>query len=391
MEQVAVGETVGRQDGDASWRRRTLISLTACHGLNDLYGIVMPPLLPLLRETFSLSFTQAGVLPFVALALSSVSQPLLGYLADRRGIRVPLMGVGFLVFAGAMLIMGSAGSYPTLLLAVVALGIGASTYHPQSATLLAYHFKNERGKAQGIHGIGNGLGFMAAPLLVGFLGQQFGFQPTAYLLIIPGLIGALVVWTQLREPPVVGTRGLLAGVNRNIVLLTLVTGMGLGVGTGFMTWLPSYYFSQVGSYWTAGLLTAALSIAALIAQPIGGAVSDRIGRRNVLLASVLGASIPLTFFLLAPGIGFVVLLSVLVGFCQALMPPVSMVYASELATGERTGMAVGIVWGLGIAVASVFPLATGALIDHWGFNNTFLALAAVGPFAALLATRLPRA
>ena len=395
-------------------RRRILFSLTACHTLNDILNIVIAPLIPLLRQTFGLTFSQAGVLPFLSLALSSVLQPTLGYLADRRRERTNLMGLGFIFMAAGMVMMGIANSYVVLLMAMLVIGIGASTYHPQSATFIAYYFKGERGKAQGIHGIGNGIAFILAPLIVTRLGQDLGFKPVVFILAVLGIIGALLIWTQLREPAVTGSRGLWAGVNRSLIVLMFVNGLSIGVHTGVITWLPSFYFDRVGNLFTAGTLTAAMSVSTLIAQPVGGQVSDLIGRRNVLFISVLGSSASLALFVAVPTLAsilglagvsvetgvfgnlpLVVLMTVpftiLFGFWGSLMPPVSMVYASELATGERSGMAVGIVWGTGTALASVFPLITGFLIESWDFEFTFISLVLVGPLIALITALLPRA
>ena len=400
--------------GIHSQRRRVLFSLTVCHTLNDILNIVISPLIPLLRQTFGLTFSQAGVLPFLSLALSSVLQPTLGYLADRRRARTNLMGIGFIFMSLGMVLMGSANGYVVLLLAMIVIGIGASTYHPQSATFIAHYFKGERGKAQGIHGIGNGVAFILAPLIVTRLGQDLGFRPVVFLMAFFGIVGALIIWTQLKEPATIGSRGLWAGVNQSLIVLMIVNGLSIGVHTGVLTWLPSFYFDRVDNLFTAGSLTAAMSVSTLIAQPVGGRVSDLIGRRNVLFISVLGTSVSLALFVAVPTLAnalgvasvsvdtsvfgdlpLVVLMmvpfTILFGFWGSLMPPVTMVYASELASGERSGMAVGIVWGMGTALASVFPLITGVMIENWGFELTFLMLVFVGPVIALITALLPRA
>jgi len=373
----------------AADRRRTLAALTACHTVNDFYGLLLPPLLPALRAAFDLTYTQAGMIPFVSTGLSALLQPNLGYLADRRGIRKPLMVACFVTFALAAVSIGRSSSFETLLLAGLLLGIGASTYHPQSATFLSYYFAQNRGRAQGIHGIGNGLGFMAAPVVVAYLAERLGWHNAATLLALPALLAALVVVASLREPKVRGSRGLLAGVTRPLLLLTAVNGLGMAASNGFLTWLPSYYASQGHSLFVSGTLTAAISTAALLAQPLGGALSDRFGRRNVVAFSLASAGVCLLLFLAAPTLLLMVPLSLLVGFSTSLLPPVMMVYASELAAGERTGMAVGIVWGLGTAVSSLSPLATGGIIDARGFGPTYLALAGVSGVATLLTLLLP--
>ena len=94
-------------------------------------------------------------------------------------------------------------------------------------------------------------------------------------------------------------------------------------------------------------------------------------------------------FLTSELLPLVVALSLLAGFFSSLMPPVAMLYASELASGGRTGTAVGVVWGLGISVSSVAPLLSGAAIDRYGFVVAYVGLSVVALIAALVALRLP--
>jgi FSR family fosmidomycin resistance protein-like MFS transporter len=374
---------------DAAGRARLLAALTVLHMINDFYGLVLPPLLPALREAFQLSYGQLGVIPFVGTAVSSLLQPSLGYLADRRQTRRWFMLGGFVGFAIGMLCLGSAGSYPVVLLAAGLVGIASSTYHPQSATFLVHYFRARRGFAQGVHGLGNGFGFLLAPVAVSLLVPALGWSNAVRLMALPALVAALVVWIFLREPPVRGEPGLFAGITRPVVLLTIVTGLGLAGSFGFLVWLPSYYAAKGYSLVQAGLLTSAMVAAGLAAQPAGGLLSDRLGRRAVILLSLVGVGVFQLLFLTSELLPLVVALSLLAGFFGSLMPPVAMVYASELASGGRTGTAVGVVWGLGISVSSVAPLLSGAAIDRHGFVAAYVGLSVVALIAALVALRLP--
>ncbi|HEV8634258.1 MAG TPA: MFS transporter [Chloroflexota bacterium] len=375
--------------GGPAERARLLAALTVLHTINDFYGLVLPPLLPALREAFQLSYGQLGVVPFVGAAVSSLLQPTLGYAADRRRTRRLFMTCGFVGYALAMLCLGSAGSYPVVLLAAALLGVASSTYHPQSATFLVHYFQANRGVAQGVHGLGNGFGFLLAPLAVSLLVPTLGWPNAVRLLALPALLAALLAGSFLREPPFSGGEGFFAGVTRPVVVLTAVTGLGLAGSFGFLVWLPSYYAAQGFSLTQAGLLTSAMVAAGLAAQPAGGSLSDRFGRRAVILLSLVGAGAFQLLFLASHLLPLVVALSLLAGFFGSLLPPVAMVYASELAAGGRTGTAVGVVWGLGISLSSVAPLLSGAVIDRYGFVAAYLGLSVVALAAAVLALRLP--
>src|SRR5579884_67382 len=222
-----------------SQRNRILIGLVACHTVNDFYTLVMPAMLPAIRTSFGLSYAAVAVVPFVTQVTSAILQPTLGYIADRRTLRRAMMAVGFLAFAGAMVGLGLSQSFLAVLLAAFCLGIAGSTYHPQSATLLAYAFERHgRGFAQGIHGVGNAAGFVLGPIVVGFLLRWMEWHRVAAWLAVPALVAAAVVALVLVEPASRGSRGLLAGITRPLIILTLVNGLALATSSTFTNWLP---------------------------------------------------------------------------------------------------------------------------------------------------------
>ncbi len=377
----------------ARQRNRILAALVGCHTINDFYGLVTPPLLPAIRASFDLSYAAVAIVPFLTLVTSALLQPTLGYIADRRTLRRAFMALGFVALALAMLGLGQSQTYPAVLAAAVCLGVGAATYHPQSATMLAYFFERKnRGFAQGVHGIGNALGFTLAPLGLGFLLRLMDWHQAATWLALPALGGAGLTLLFLHEPATRGSRGLLAGVTRPLALLTLVNGLALATNQGFTSWLPSYYGLHGFTLSSSALLTATTSITAIVAQPLGGGISDRIGRRNLIVVALSGVAVSLGLFLVAPSILLAIGLSVVVGVGASLMPPVMMVYASELAAGERTGTAVGVVWGTATTVSALSLPLTGGIIDLAGgqIAPAYVVLAGVAGVAALLATRLPR-
>lgn len=384
----------GVTDAPLPGRNRILVSLVGCHTINDFYTLVIPIMLPAIRTSFGLSYSSVALVPFLMQATSALLQPTFGYIADRRALRRVMMILGFLAFAVAMFGLGQSQSYLAVLLAAICLGIAGSTYHPQSATLLAYFFEKKlRGFAQGIHGIGNAAGFVLGPVVAYFLLGRMDWHHTAEWLALPALAAAAIVVFLLAEPASRGRQGLFAGITGPLVLLTAVNGLALAASSTFTNWLPSYYVAHGYSLAGSALLTALMSAAAFLAQPLGGTASDRLGRRNLLIYALAGSVLSMILFLVAPSIVWAIVLSVVVGFWFSLTPPVMMVYASELAAGERTGTAVGVVWGLGTTISALALPATGALIDATGgqVSSAYILLAIVAAVAMLLAFRLPRA
>ncbi|MBI3972795.1 MAG: MFS transporter [Chloroflexi bacterium] len=387
--QPAVARTRGGTRGGRGGSGWFLLGLTACHAVNDLYGLVLPPLLPAIQAAFALSYLQLGMLSFATTAISAFAQPLVGYWADLRRRRRLVLVAGFCLFPVAMVLIGNAPSYGALLAAAAVLGLASSAYHPQSTTLLLARFPVNRGWASGIHGIGNSIGFALAPVLVGPLAARFGWRPAALALALPALAAAALSWWLVKEPSVRVARGLRAGVSRPLLVLTCVNGIQGAVVAGFVTFLPAYYANRGAGLALAGLLTAPTLAAGLFAQPLGGTLSDRLGRRGVLIVATVALGVSLLFFPRVDGV-LLIALAVLIGFWASLAPPVVLVYAAELAPGGRTGQAVGLAWGAGIAISSIAAPATGAAIDAFGFAPAHTALGFLALAAAVLALSLPR-
>jgi MFS family permease len=137
------------------------------------------------------------------------------------------------------------------------------------------------------------------------------------------------------------------------------------------------------------LLTAPVLAAGLLSQPLGGALSDRYGRRSLLLGAFAALGVCVLGFARADGAPLAAL-AVLIGAFASLASPIVLVYAAELAPGGRTGQAVGIAWGVGIAISSVAAPATGAAIDAFGFTLAQTALGLLALLAAVGTLWLPR-
>ena len=168
--------------------------------------------MPALRAAFGFTYFQGGILAFTAGGISAALQPVVGYVADRRGGRRPVLALGFLLYAVGMLALSLAGSYTGLLLAAVVLALASTTYHPQATTLIAHRFPQARGWASGIHGIGNSIGFALAPIIVATMAERLGWQQASLLLALPAAFGAVYIWTLVREPRGRSEPGLLAGI-----------------------------------------------------------------------------------------------------------------------------------------------------------------------------------
>lgn len=389
------------QDIAGTRKAKILYGLTGCHLVNDFYSMIFPVFLFSLIRSFGLSNLEAGLVTFANVFTSAVFQPTIGYYADLHQKRKAALMIGLGLCAISMAVLGVSGNlgYGVLLAAAVLLGLAGSAYHPQSTNILAYFFPQSRGKASGIHGIGNALGFVTVFLAGGLFIGGLGWQQAAYVMIIPGILAAVAASILFEEPGSIGGRGALKGISRPLVLLTVVNGFNMMVFMGFISFVPTFYSAGGGlPVATASTLVALMLLPALLTQPLGGSLSDRLGRRKVILISLGISTVAVVGFGLSAlaaawAVWQVVLLCVLgsVVFSFLLfMSPVAMMFASELAVGERRGTTVGVVWGMSIAMGSLTPPLVGGLSDSFGYPVAFLSLAVLSIAGILLALRLPK-
>lgn len=147
--------------------------ITVSHMINDSCQSVLPALLPLFIFTYGLTLEQAGFLILANTALSSLLQPLLGYISDK--IHQPrLIALGVLLSACSIGIMGIVISYESLLICATSAGIGSSIFHPEGAKIMNRLGGGKKGKAMGTFAIGGSSGFAFGPLFAGAVAYTVG-------------------------------------------------------------------------------------------------------------------------------------------------------------------------------------------------------------------------
>lgn len=376
--------------GEAEGRRTMLGVLTFCHLVNDYYFMVIPPLLPFLARDFQLTFFQSGVLVFIINIVSAFLQPVIGYFSDLNMQRRLAIVIGLSIYALSFIALGVVPNYLVLLLALFLMGLGGSTYHPQSTYFIATYFQRFRATASGIHGIANPVGFVLAPIVVAALISVTGsWRPTAMLMFIPGVVAALLARRVLDEPQIRGSKGFLIGIgSRPLILLTLVSGIALSVFIAFTTFLP-FYSQDAASNIPASWWLPLTLLPGIVSQPLGGLIADKVGRRKVIVVALSTLAVALFGFISTAGdvaLGF----SMVVGACAGLLTPVCLIYAAELAVGDRVGTAVGVMWGFAMGMGAVAPLWVGYLRDIFlDFRIAFMSLVILALAGAVLSGFLP--
>ena len=364
--------------------RPAMAALSSGHFATDLAQGALPALLPFLADRFDLSYTMVGALVLAATFSSSLIQPAFGLWSDARGALWLLPG-GVALAGIGMALASVAPSYPLVMLAVLASGIGVAAYHPEGSKFASYVSGDRRASGMSLFSVGGNVGFAAGPLFASFfvLTLGFGLDGGAFL-VLPGLLVAGLLVLSLpylgRFAPEAGPRAarLTAGRSqpRGLALLLAVVGLRSVAHMGVFTFVPLYELERGNSAGYGTRLLALFLFAGAVGTLLGGPAADRFGRRAVLLGSFVLASPLIVLYVLMGGIVGAVALA-LSGAAVIGTFGVSLVMSQEYMPG-RVGMASGLSIGMAIGLGGIAALSLGAVADGIDLETAVL-LTAAGP------------
>lgn len=377
-------------------RNRALLTLMLGHFTNDLFGGVLTLLLPVMKDRFDLGNAEIGLVALACASASSLSQPVFGYLSDRHSH--PWFVPATVLWGGSLAATwGFAPSYGVLLLLAGLAGVGSGAFHPLGASNAAA-VTDDRGRnaAMSVYTVGGTSGYALGPLVAVLFLALFGARGTVVLLV-PAVVVAALLSRQMAGVAAVGAAraaevslrsasaepvpwGLLA---RIIAVVMLRSWVFLAV----LQFVPIWYDDLGYAAAFYGPLATTLLLAGAVGTLAGGVLADRVGPRRVLLGSVLLAIPPLLVFAGFPGWWAFAVAAVL-GLIADSSLGVSLVAAQRLLPG-RTGIASGVILGLGFVTGGIGVPITGRIADEVGLSTALMSLSALLAVAALLVLSIP--
>ncbi len=354
-----------------TFRNRRLVTLMLGHFTVDSYVGVLPVLYPLLIHRFQLNLETVGLVTLAYTGLASVSQPLFGILADRRGTR--FTGLALVWTAATFAAVGFAPTFPVLVALAGLSGLGSGAFHPFGA-LTVRGLLPARGAntAMSIYVTGGTVGVAAGPLIGIAIFGAFG-APGTLLMLVPGTLiaGYLLLAMRARRTRTARARPPAGSWRRALPLAPIAATVGVMASRNctvftLQTFTPTWYHQLGYQAWFYGPLVTTLVLASALGTVGCGALADRFGRRTVINASILLSSPAVALYVLFPGpLGF--LWAVLVGFLAASTAPLTLMIAQELMAG-RAGLASGLIMGLAFVSGAIGVPLTGAVADHLGLQ-----------------------
>ncbi|MBC6496677.1 hypothetical protein BEP68_17800 [Microbacterium sp. 4-7] len=353
-------------------------------------------MLPTLEAQFSASPFLLSLLVAAFTISSSASQPILGSLAERVGLR-QVAAIGVALAAVALGLLGVASTVLVLLLLLVLGGLGSAALHPVSTSIVGGPASKNPSLAVGLFTAGGMVGFAIGPVLILALIAHFGIQVTPWLMV-PGLVFAVLVYLLLPdfEPHArrrTHRRLTIPAFHRQTVFLTLGAAL---IGLAFLTYtsaVPLWLVNEYGIPADAPLLgwvLAAFSLAAALGAVVGGLSASRVGSVRTTVVSLLTAVGALLVGLQLPVGGGTLIAGAVAGFMLFASQPLLVVAAQALNPGAPSA-AAGMVLGIGSGLAGVLYIGSGILQGLVGSVPVMQLTYALLLPAALLATRGLRA
>lgn len=377
-------------------------ALSFAHLLNDTMQSLIPAIYPILKDALHLDFTQIGLITLVNQLTASVLQPFIGWYTDRRPQPFSLaIGMGFTLVG--LILLAIAGSLALVLVAVAFVGIGSSVFHPEASRVAHLSSGGRHGFAQSFFQVGGNAGSSLGPLLAALIVVARGQSAVMWFSLL-ALLGIVVLsgvgrWYRTKLAQQARSD---SGTSRLAKHTSLFSRRRVALSLGVLITLifsKYFYLASMSSYYTFFLIEKfdlsvkhaqlhlfifLLAIAA--GTFLGGPIGDRIGRKAVIWASILGAA-PFALVLPFASLFWSAVLVAIIGVILSSAFSAILVYAQELVPG-KVGLMAGLFFGLAFGMGGIGSAVLGLIADRHGIAFVFQVCSFL-PLIGLLTALLP--
>jgi MFS transporter, FSR family, fosmidomycin resistance protein len=351
-----------------------LVTISVCHLLNDLVQSLISAVYPMLKTSFHLSFSQLGLITLTYQLTASLLQPLAGFYTDRRPRPFSLvLGMSFTLLG--LLLLSIAPYFTALLVGAAIVGMGSAVFHPESSRVARLASGGRHGLAQSVFQVGGNAGSALGPLLAALIVLPRGQASIAWFSLVALaaiiLLARVGVWYR-RKLAVAGTAAGQAAPPPALSTRRIAGSMAI---LGVLIFSKYFYMASLTNFYTFYLIdTFQLSVrsaqlhlflflgAVAAGTILGGPIGDRIGRKRVIWASILGV-LPFTLLLPHASLLWTAVLSVVIGLVLSSAFSAILVYAQDLVPG-RVGLISGLFFGFAFGMGGIGAALLGVLADR---------------------------
>lgn len=377
-----------------------LVAIAFSHLLNDTVQSLIPAIYPLVKESFQLNYTQIGLITLTFQLTASILQPLVGMWTDKRPQPFALVaGMGATLLG--LVLLSQARSFPMIIWAVAFVGVGSSIFHPEASRMAYMAAGGRRALAQSVFQLGGNAGSALGPLLAALIIVPLGQATVGWFVVLP-LIAMVVLWRvgrwylrvmaiqahrRSRTPEVVRTslpKRKVVFIVSMLLLLIFSKQFYVASMTSYFTF---YLIDKFGlSVQVAQLHLFLFLFAAAVGTLFGGVMADRVGYKNIIWLSILGAA-PFTLALPYADLFWTAVLATSAGFVLASAFSAILVYAQLMIPG-RVGLVSGLFFGFAFGMAGVGSAVLGKLADATSIDTVYLVCSFL-PLIGLVSFWLP--
>ena len=338
--------------------------------VTDIYMPVLPAILPLLIANNGYSYFTAGLLITAYNVTSSFTQPVLGWLSDKKGLTVNI-SISLLISAVFVSLMGIAQTYYLIMLLAVLAALGHACFHPAALSMVSRLCTREnRGRLTSYFVVGGNLGYAIGPVLAGALVWWLGL-PGLLFLVLPAIAMAFALKyilpggiTRACAPKAeLLDIGHVVTSKKPFIILMIASILRAWAIFAAITFLPLYLVSQGYDLVMASMIVTLMLLTGVAGQVAGGHFSDRYGRKEFMIFGLVLSIPPFCLFMLTGGILSIIGL-LLFGFFLWSTFAVAVAMSHELLPGN-VGLASGIMLGLAIGFGGLGVAINGIIADHY--------------------------
>jgi MFS family permease len=378
------------------------------HALTHWYTATFYLLLPLIGKELGLSYTEIGLIMAVQHIVGAIFNLPSGMIVDIVGKKGYLMATSLFWVGFPYALMSLTHSYWMLLACVTLVGIGNNLWHPAAISTLAHSYPDRKGLVLSFHGMGGNIADALAPLVVGALLVWYSWRTVVVINVVPGIVMSVMILVTLgalataAKGDSMNARGQRRGMkdylrgfgsllgNRTLMLVCVSSAFRSMTQSGLLTFLPVYLAYELGySPFLVGVCLTVMQMAGFIASPIAGYLSDRMGRRRIVISSMLLTGVTIAGMALASKTVLFVVFVALAGFFLYAMRPVMQAWAVDSTPRHLAGSGVGLQFGITAIGGSIAPALSGVIADAYDIQTAFLFLAGTIILANFLVYFIP--
>ncbi len=375
---------------NSKFQSKNVLTISIAHFVHDVYTSFLAPILPLIIDKLSITYSMVGLLKVIE-SIPSLLNPFIGIFADRIKLRY-LVIIMPAVTTIVMSLIGLAPIYSLLAVLLFLAGVSSTFFHVPAPVLIRKVSGNKIGKGMSFFMVGGEIARTLGPIIILGAVSYWGLEGT-YKLIPFGILTTIILYFKFRKINISDelkkeTKAIHT-FKKYIPFFIIITGIMFfraSMKSALTFYLPTYLNESGSSLWLAGIALSVIQLAGTVGTLFAGTISDKIGRKSALIIIISLTPFLMWLFILADQ-QYTFIILIVLGFFLFASSPVILAIVNEIKT-DRPAFINGIFMTLNFVIGSIGVMIVGFFTDKFGFETSYkiTALLAFGslPFVLLL-------